>query len=127
MKSRCQNCANYNDCRVAAGIDGLYVIECPDYVKGETNPCESMKRLGDDTTMVLKEISKSKSKENQKDILSKVEEVLKELPPLFNNKDFKEACVLVVGGKLSLTREVKGKYLKSNGKGYYINKLSKHN
>ena len=127
MISKCMDCSEYKSCNMASGIKNAMVLVCPYYVKGERNPCETMKMIGDIAPIVAhKEGSRIRRTAGQivefkNDEVCQIKDVFKSLPSLFTATEFKEACIMIYGKKCALTRDIKKNYLKSNGKGFYIN------
>jgi hypothetical protein len=127
MKSKCVDCSNFNSC-TAASVEGAYMVSCPDYKKGKINPCVTMRLISDKmavTKTVTKRKTKKEVKQSKNDSLSHVLKVFAKLPKLFNATDYKETSIRMFGNTVPLTRDIKKSYLKPDGKGHYINDLSK--
>ena len=69
--------------------------------------------------------TKKQITQSQNDALSHAIELFEKLPPLFTPTEFKEKGILLFGEAVPMTKELRKEYLRPNGKGKYINKLSK--
>lgn len=131
MISKCVDCAEFTNCNVASSGPNSCVLFCPYYKQGIENPCNTMKLIGKSYLIVSKETevkirrNAKQIVDDQSEIMSQVKNVFKSLPELFTATDYKDACILLTGKKIALTKEIKKKYLKSNGKGFYINQIKK--
>jgi hypothetical protein len=130
MKSKCLDCANFNECQAASGVVSMVMLSCPDYVRGKAkNPIQNMKMLGESYFEKPKTEKKRRTKkqitQSQNDALSHAIELFEKLPPLFTPTEFKEKGILLFGEAVPMTKELRKEYLRPNGKGKYINKLSK--
>lgn len=132
MISKCMDCSEFKSCNMASSGPNTAVLFCPDYKRGSRNPCNSVKMIGEPSIIIVSKESGTKSRrttkqliEDKSDIMLNVKKVFVSLPELFTATEYKEACISLFGQKIALTKEIKKKYLKSNGKGFYINQINK--